>query len=308
MSLSAASGFSARRGLTTERRREATTGYLFILPAFVGFLLFVLGPVIGALALSVTRYDLIGPPTFVGFSNFQRMFSDPRLLTTYGNTVIYVVAAVVLMNGLGLGLAALLNRHLPFGLRKLLRSAYFFPSLVGLAYVSIIWQALFQPDVGVVNYYLTELGGPRIPWSSSKDWAIPSVVIVDVWKNVGFGMLIFLAALQDVPREIVEAAEVDGAGPFAVFRRITIPMISPAIFFNVTLTIIGAFQIFESIVVLTNGGPSDASRSVVMYIYEQAFQNFRIGYGSAIAVTLFLIIMAVTIVQFRLRRSWVHYE
>lgn len=292
----------------TERRREAATGFLFILPAFVGFLLFVLGPVIAAVVLSLTRYDLIVPPTFVGLANYERMFADPRLLTTYRNTVIYVIAAVVLMNVLGLGLAVLLNRHLPFGLRSLLRSAYFFPSLVGLAYVSIIWQALFQPDVGVVNYYLTELGGPRIPWSSSADWAIASVVIVDVWKNVGFGMLIFLAALQDVPRDLIESAEVDGAGPFAVFRRVTIPMISPALFFNVTLTIVGAFQIFESIVVLTNGGPADASRSVVMYIYEQAFQNFRIGYGSAIAVTLFLIIMVVTIIQFRLRRSWVYYE
>ncbi|MDQ6795341.1 MAG: sugar ABC transporter permease [Chloroflexota bacterium] len=306
--MTAGLGIGGQRGLTTELRREAATGYLFILPVFVGFLLFVLGPVIAAVALSLTRYDLITPPTFVGLSNYQRMFADPRLLTTYANTVIYVIAAVVLMNVLGLGLAVLLNRHLPFGLRSLLRSAYFFPSLVGLAYVSIIWQALFQPDVGVMNYYLTELGGPRIPWSSSTAWAIPSVVIVDVWKNVGFGMLIFLAALQDVPKEIVEAAQVDGASPWSVFRRVTIPMISPAIFFNVTLTIVGAFQIFESIVVLTGGGPADASRSVVMYIYEQAFQNFRIGYGSAIAVTLFVIIMVVTIIQFRLRRSWVYYE
>jgi multiple sugar transport system permease protein len=301
-------GLALRRGPMTERRREAASGLLFIAPALIGFLLFVLGPVIAAIALSLTRYDLINPPTFVGLSNYQRMLADPRLLTTYGNTVIYVIAAVVLMNVLGLGLAVLLNRKLPGVLRNLLRSAYFFPSLVGLAYVSIIWQALFQPDVGVVNYYLTELGGPRIPWSSSKEWAIPSVVIVDVWKNVGFGMLIFLAALQDVPREIVEAAEVDGAGPFTIFRRVTIPMISPAIFFNVTLTIVGAFQIFESIVVLTSGGPADASRSVVMYIYEQTFQSFRIGYGSAIAVTLFLIIMIVTLIQFRLRRSWVFYE
>jgi multiple sugar transport system permease protein len=301
-------GVPARRGLTTERRREAATGLLFVAPALIGFLLFVLGPLIAALALSFTRYDLISPPTFVGVANFQRMLGDQRLITTYGNTVIYVLAAVVLMNALGLGLAVLLNRKLPTILRNLLRSAYFFPSLVGLAYVSIIWQALFQPDVGVVNYYLTELGGPRIPWSSSKEWAIPSVVIVDIWKNVGFGMLIFLAALQDVPREVVEAAEVDGAGPFAIFRKITVPMISPAIFFNVTLTIVGAFQIFESIVVLTRGGPADASRSIVMYIYEQTFQSFRIGYGSAIAVTLFLIILVVTAVQFRLRRSWVYYE
>lgn len=295
-------------GFLTERRREAATAYLFILPTFIGFIAFVLGPLLAALVISFTRYDLITPPKFIGLDNYSRLANDPRLLQSYGNTLIYVVAAVVLMNVLGLGLAVMLNRKLPRSIKAILRSAYFFPSLVGLAYVSIIWQALFQPDVGVVNYYLTSMGGPRIPWSTSNEWAIPSVVIVDVWKNVGFGMLIFLAALQDVPSEVVEAAEVDGASSWTVFRKITVPLISPAIFFNVTLTVIGAFQIFESIVVLTGGGPGDASRSVAMYIYEQAFQSFRVGYGSAIAVTLFAIIMVVTLIQFRVRRSWVFHE
>jgi multiple sugar transport system permease protein len=295
-------------GLSTERRREAVAGYLFILPTFLGFIAFVLGPLLGALVISFTRYDLTSAPRFTGLDNYTRLLTDTRLHQSYVNTLVYVVAAVVLMNVLGLGLAVLLDRKLPPWVRTILRSAYFFPSLVGLAYVAIIWQALFQPDVGVVNYYLTELGGPRIPWSTSKDWVVPSVVIVDVWKNVGFGMLIFLAALQDVPREVTEAAEVDGAGPWTTFRKITVPLISPAIFFNVTLTVIGAFQIFESIVVLTGGGPGDASRSVAMYIYEQGFQSFRVGYASAIAVTLFGIIMVVTLVQFRVRRSWVFHE
>lgn len=294
-------------GHRSARRADALTGFLFISPALTGYLIFVLGPVVAAFALSFTRYDILTAPRFVGFDNYARLFADPRLLQTYANTVVYVIAAVVLMNGLAVVLAVLLDRHLPGPIRYVLRSAYFFPSLVALVYVSIIWQALFQRDTGIVNYYLTQLGLPRIDWLNSPDWAKVSVIIVDVWRNVGFGLLIFLAALQEVPRDLVEAAQVDGAGPRTIFRRVTLPLISPAIFLNVTLTIIGAFQIYESVIVLTGGGPGDASRSVTMYLAEQAFTNFQMGYASAIAMTLFVVIMALTLLQFRLRARWVHY-
>jgi multiple sugar transport system permease protein len=290
----------------TERRREAVTGYLFILPSFLGFFIFVIGPLLAALAISFTTYDLLTDPEFTGLDNYVDMLTDRRLHTTYANTIVYVIAAVVLMNVLGLALAVMLNRRLPRALRYVLRSAYFFPSLVALVYVSIIFQALFQRDVGIINFYLGQLGIGPIDWLSSP--TVASVIIVDVWRNVGFGMLIFLAALQDVPRDIEEAAKVDGANAWQSFRNVVVPLISPAIFFNVTLTIIGAFQIFESIIVLTDGGPGDASRSVVMYLAERGFEQFRMGYASAIAVTLFLIIMSLTLVQFRLRRRWVFYE
>jgi multiple sugar transport system permease protein len=294
--------------LGTEKRREAFTGYLFILPSYVGFLVFVLGPVLVAFALSFARYDILTPPRLVGLSNYTRMLTDQRLITVYLNTIVYVIAAVVLMNVMGLALAVLLNRHLPGPLRYILRSAYFFPSLVALVYVSIIWQFLLQQDTGIVNYYLAEAGMQRIDWLNGPQWVVPSVILVDVWRNVGFAMLIYLAALQDVPREIVEAAQVDGASRFRIFRSVVLPLISPAIFFNVTITIIGAFQIYESVIVLTGGGPGDASRSVVMYIAEKAFDNFEMGYASAIAMTLFTAIMLVTIIQFRVRRRWVFYE
>jgi multiple sugar transport system permease protein len=303
--ITAAASIRRRR---TERQREAAAGYLFVLPSLLGFAIFVLGPLLAALLISFTRYDILTPPRFVGLDNYARLLTDPRLLKSYANTIVYVVAAVVLINGLALVLASLLNRRLPKAIRYLLRSAYFFPSLIALVYVSIIWQALLQRDTGIVNFYLSTAGGPRIDWLNSTTGAVASVIIVDVWRNVGFAMLIFLAALQDVPREITEAAEVDGAGPITVFRRITLPLISPAIFFTVTMTMIGAFQIFESIIVLTGGGPGDASRSVVMYLAEKAFTEFQMGYGSAIAMTLFAIILVLTLVQFRLRRSWVHYE
>ncbi len=290
------------------RRSEAVTGYLFIGPAVLGFLLFVLGPLVVAAYLSFTKYDIVTAPKFIGLDNYRRMLTDERLHTTYLNTIIYVVAAVILINGFALILAVLVNRRLPAGISQVLKSAYFFPSLVGLVYVSVIWQALFQQDTGIVNYYLTSVGLPRIDWLNGDVAGKATVIIVDTWRNVGFAMLIFVSALQDVPKDIIEAAEIDGAGPWTRFRRVVAPMISPAIFFNVTITTIGAFQIYESIIVLTGGGPGDSTRSIVMYIAELAFQKFRMGYASAVSMTLFLIILALTAVQFRMRRRWVHSE
>jgi multiple sugar transport system permease protein len=234
------------------------------------------------------------------------MLDDDRLRQAYLNTFVYVIAAVVLMNTLAVILALALNRPYPRPISTVLRSAYFFPSLVGLVYVSTIWQAFFQKDTGIVNYYLGVLGLDGPNWLNGPRLSVVTVIIVDVWRNVGFGMLIILAALQDVPRELREAARIDGAGAWNEFRHVILPAISPALFFSVTMTFIGAFQIYESVVVLTNGGPGDASRSVVMYLAEIAFQRFDMGYASAIAVSLFAIVATVTASQFALRRRWVH--
>lgn len=294
--------------LSAVKRRDALTGYAFIAPTIIGFVVFVLGPLVAAFYLSLTKYSILTAPKFVGFDNYVRMFKDQRLATTYGNTILYVGAAVVLINGFALLFAILINQRLPRGLTYIFRSAYFFPYLVALVYVSIIWQALFQKDTGILNYYIAGLGGEKIDWLNSAEFSKASVIIVDTWRNVGFSMLIFVAALQEVPKDMVEAARMDGANEWQIFRRIIVPMISQATFFNITITIIGAFQIYESIIVLTRGGPGDASRSVVMYIAEVAFNKFDMGYASAIAVTLFLIIMLVTLLQFRLRKSWVNNE
>jgi multiple sugar transport system permease protein len=295
-------------GGKARRRREALTGYLFVGPSIVGFVVFVLGPLLAVVYFSFTRYDALNPPEWRGLANYQRLVSDERLRQVYLNTIIYVVAAVVLINVIALVLAVLVNQRLPKGLTGLFRSVYFFPSLVSLVYISLIWQALFQRDTGLVNYYLSSVGAEPVNWLNSTSMSRWTVIIVDTWRNVGFAMLIYVAALQDVPKELEEAAQLDGAGPVTVFRKITVPMISQAIFFNVTITVIGAFQIFESVIVLTNGGPGDSTRSVVMYLAEKAFSDFQIGYASAISITLFLIILAVTLLQFRIRRSWVHYE
>jgi multiple sugar transport system permease protein len=292
----------------SEVRREALAGYLLILPSYLGFLLFVAGPVVAVFYYSLTNFDLLTPPEFIGLGNYERMLSDSRLHTTYANTIVYVIAAVTGITGLGLLLAVMLNRRLPRALRYIVRSAYFFPSLVGLVYVSIIFQALFQFDIGIINYYLGLIGISPIRWLNSAEGAVLSVIIVDVWRNLGLAMLIFLAALQDVPRDLEEAARVDGANGWRIFRSVQIPVISPAIFFVITITMIGAFQIFESIVVLTGGGPGDASRSVTMYLAQRGFEQFRMGYASAISVSLLVILVVLTLVMFRLRRRWVFYE
>jgi multiple sugar transport system permease protein len=258
--------------------------------------------------LSTTRYTILRPPRFVGLDNYIKMFSDDRLLQTYGNTFIYVIAAVVLINVVALTAAVLISQNMPTWLTTIFRSAYFFPYLVALVYVSIIWQALFQKDTGVLNYYLSQVGVAPIDWLNSPGMSKVTVVIVDTWRNIGFAMLIYVAAIQEVPKEMLEAAEVDGAGAWKRFRSITFPMISQATFFNITTTVIGAFQIYESIIVLTRGGPGDSSRSVVMYLAEKAFSDYDMGYASAIAVSLFVLILLVTLLQFRVRRSWVHYE
>ncbi len=292
----------------TEKHREAFAGYLFILPIYFGFIVFILGPIFGAAGISLTKFDILDGSEFIGFKNYLTMLSDSRLRTVYGNTIVFTVFAVSLNAGIGLLLAVLLNRRLPAIVRNLYRSIFFFPLLVAHTYIAVIWQYLYQKDTGIINYYLGFIGIDPIPWLSSIQWVMPSIIIMDVWKNVGFAMLIFLAGLQNIPKVYYEAAEIDGANEWKRFSRITLPLLSPTIFFILIIFMIGALQVFDSIIVLTNGGPGDSSRSIVMYIYELAFQRFDMGYASAISMTLFVIIMILTLIQFSLSRRWVHYE
>lgn len=288
--------------------REAFWGFVFILPTYVGFAVFILGPLIAVAGISLTKFNVLGGTTFTGLANYQSMVGDTRLQTVYTNTFIFTTFAVIFNVGIGLALAVLLNRRMPNFLRNFFRSVYFFPLLVAHTYVAVIWQFLYQRDTGVINYYLSLLGIGPIPWVESPNWVIPSVIIMDVWKNTGFAMLIFLAGLQNIPRDYYEAARIDGANTNQLFLRITLPLLSPTIFFVLVIFMIGAIQVFDTIIVLTGGGPGDASRSVVMYIYEQAFQKFDLGYASSIAITLFAIILFLTLLQFWFGRRWVHYE
>jgi multiple sugar transport system permease protein len=286
---------------------DSLPAYLFVAPTLSGYLFFVLGPLIAAIVLSFTHYDMMSPPRMVGFSNYARLISDARLAMVYKNTALFAVAAVILTVGIGTLLGVAVNKRLPAFLKYILRTAYFFPVLVGMIYAAMVWKFLFNRDLGVVNYYLHFFNVPPIPWLTSSGWAIWSVILVYVWKNVGFTMLTTLAGLQNISEELYEAARIDGAKPHTVLFRITIPLLSPVILFNVTIAMINTLQEFDSIVALTNGGPGDASRTVVMYIYDKAFRSFDMGYASAIAVTLFFVISIVTLLQLWGSRRWVHY-
>jgi multiple sugar transport system permease protein len=297
-----------RRWWAKQSRREAISGYLFILPTFIGYTAFVVGPVFAAIGLSFTDYDALTSPKYNGLANYRELIHDSRLHTVYRNTFYFTFVAVALNIGIGLLLAVLLNRAMPRLVRYLFRASFFFPVLVAHVYIAIIWRFLYQKDLGVINYYLGLPGIGPIPWLSDQRWAMPSVIIMDVWKNTGFAMLVCLAGLQNVPEVYHEAAALDGAGAWQRFRHITLPLLTPTLFFLIVIFSIGALQVFDSIIVLTEGGPGDATRSIVMYLREVAFDSFRMGYASAVAMTLLVVIMALTLVQFRLGRRWVHYE
>ena len=294
--------------MLSPKRSEALAGYLFILPTFIGFAIFILYPLVESLRISFYEYNILGDSYYVELDNYSRLISDSRLRKTYGNTIVFTGFAVFFNAGIGLLLAVFLNRRMPVLMRNFYRSAFFFPILIAHTYIAVIWQYLYQQDTGVINYYLSFLGVDPIPWLSHPAWAMAAIIIMDVWKNTGFAMLVFLAGLQSIPHEYYEAAQLDGANERQLFTRITIPLLSPSIFFILVIFMIGALQVFDSIIVLTDGGPGDATRSVVMYIYQQAFQRLDFGYAAAVSWTLFLVIMAVTLVQFLVSRRWVHYE
>jgi multiple sugar transport system permease protein len=291
-----------------QNRKETIAGLFFIAPALIGFAVFVAGPMIATVVLSLMKYDLFSRPSFVGLANFEAMLSDRRLWKVFSNTAFFAVFAVAGNVGLGVVLAVLLNRNMSKTVQYAYRAAFFFPSLVGLIFVAVIWQFLFQRDTGVINYYLGLIGIEPVRWLSSARNALWSVIILDIWKNVGFAMLIATAGLQSISKDYYDAARVDGSSSLRTFWQITVPLLSPTILFLLTMNTIGAFKVFESIVVLTNGGPGDASRSLVMYIYEQGFKSFNMGYASAISLLLLTITVIVTAIQFALSKRWAFYE
>lgn len=297
-----------RRFPSATRWAEWRAAYLFLAPALLGFLCFVAGPLIAAVALSFSRYDILTPPTFVGLANYQLLLQDERLRRIYGNTVTLVVATVFLDVTIGLILALAVNRKMPALLRYLFRTAFFFPVLTSLASIAVIWSFLLNADFGILNYYLGKIGIGHVAWLTSSSRVIPAIMLMSVWKNVGFSFVLFVAGLQAIPRVFYEAARIDGAGAGRIFWRITLPLLSPTTFFAVVIGLINGFQIFDAPQILTQGGPGDSSRTVVMYIYEQGFRNFSMGYASTIALSLFLVILLLTVVQMRLSRNWVFYE
>ena len=289
------------------QRLQARTGYLFVFPAFALYAIFVLAPVIVTCILSFTYFDPMVGSRWVGLDNYVRFFSDDRSQQIFWNTLRFTAFAVTGNICVGMLFALALDRKMPGLLLYLFRLAFFLPVIIAAAFVSIVWGYFYGDDLGVINYYLIRLGFSPIHWLTSSRYAMMSIVIMDVWKNAGFFMIIFIAALQSVPKTLVEAAVMDGAGYWRRFFRIVLPWISPVVFFAIVYASIGALQVFESIVILTQGGPGDATRSMSIYIVEEAFDSFEIGYAASVAVIMTVVILAITVLQFLASRAWVRH-
>ena len=290
-------------------RQEALAGYLFIAPAFLVFVVFVAGPMIAAFAFSLYKWDVFRAATFLGLDNYNRLFNDKRFFITFWNTVVYTLLEVPLNLLVALAIAMLINRRLHPALRYFLRTTYFFPVIISFVAVSILWRYLLisDPTFGLINFYLAKVGISKVPWTTSSQWVLRSIVLVNIWKTFGFNLVIFLAGLQNIPRHFYEAAEIDGANYGQKFWNITIPLLTPTIFFALVIEMLHAVQLFDTAYVLTQGGPGDASRPIVMYMYETGFQALKMGYASAVAVMLFVVVMLLTLMQMRVSQVWVYY-
>jgi multiple sugar transport system permease protein len=297
-----------KKHMSEQRKKEIMAAYLFLLPTLIGYAIFIAGPTIAAFTLSLCEWDVLTPPNFTGLSNFRRLLHDARFLIVLKNTLIFTAGAVGLEIIIGLIIALMINRGAPGILRYFFRTTYFFPVIVSLASVSIVWQFLLNTDFGPINYYLGKLGFDRIPWLSSSRWALPSIIGLFAWKNLGFYMVLFLAALQSVPRQLYEAAEIDGASSWQKFWGITLSLITPTLFFAIVIGLIGAFQLFDAPYIMTEGGPGDATRTLVMYIYLNGFRFLKMGYAVSCSMVLLAIILICTIFQFGVGRKWVFYQ
>jgi multiple sugar transport system permease protein len=299
---------SRTQTISSLRRKEALAAYLFIAPTFIGFFIFIVGPMIFSLGLSLFQWNILSPAEFVGLGNYIQILGDARVLTAFRNTAVFVLIVVTLDVVIALALAVALQSRMPDALRYFFRTAFFLPVVTSVAAISVVLAYMLNTRLGVVNYYITQLGFERIPWLSSSDWALISIALATVWKTFGFNLLLFTAGIQNIPEEMYEAADIDGANTWQKFRKITIPLLSPTIFFVVVISLISHFQMFDQANIMTGGGPGNATRSIVMVIWEDSFGSLRLGYGSAIATVLFLVILALTLIQFRFTQRWVYYE
>ena len=296
---------SGPRRLMGYRAKEAAWAYLFLTPFFIGLVAFILGPVVAALAISFTSWDLLSPPVWIGLDNYRAMASDALFWTALQNTLYFTVVSVPLGLALALGLATLMNNKLR-GI-NFLRAIYFFPVTASIVAVSLLWAWMYTPDFGIINYTLSSLGLPTPTWLVDPKLAMPSIIIMSIWRGLGFNIVVFLAGLQSIPRDLYEAAELDGAGDWSRFRQITVPLLTPTIFFAAVMALITSFQVFEQTYIMTQGGPGNATLTLVYHIFQNGFTFLRMGYASAMSFVLFAILFAITIVQVRLQTRWVHY-
>jgi multiple sugar transport system permease protein len=293
-----------RRGLSS-RTREAIECYIFMMPVILGLLLFYLGPMIASLYFSFTDYDMLSSPEWVGLTNYSNLLNDDIFWISLRVTVMYSTISVPMVLVVALMLALLLNQK--FKGVTFFRTVYYLPTVMSGVAVATLWKWIFNTDYGVLNLLLEKVGIRGPSWLTDADWAIWALILTSLW-TVGGSMLIFLAGLQSIPNDLYEAAAIDGAGAWSRFRNITVPMLSHVTFFNLVLGIIGALQVFTEGWVLTQGGPNNSTMLLSIYLYRNAFEYLKMGYASAIAWVMFLIVLLLTLAVFKSAPMWVHYQ
>ena len=293
-------------GMSKTARREALWGYAMIAPLVIGLGIFFYLGLAASLYLSFTEWDVLTAPKWVGLENYQRFFENPLYLKTLWNTLRFALLLVPLGMVTSLSMALALNQNIR--LRGLYRVLFFLPVLTMPVAIAVVWKWIYTPDFGLLNQFLALFGGPRVKWLGDPNLAMPALVIMSIWMGSGYGMVIYLAGLQNISRSYYEAAQVDGASSWQQFINITLPLLTPTIFFSLVTSTISAFQVFDIVYVMTKGGPMDSTRTLVYTIYDDGFHFFRMGVASATAWVLFAIILAITVVQLWGQRRWVHYD
>jgi multiple sugar transport system permease protein len=296
-----------RKGYWTMARQESAWAYLFILPWGIGFIVLTIGPMLASLYYSFTRFNIIDSPVWIGLENYQRVFQDPLFWKSLQVTLYYAALALPLGLVLGLFIAVLLNQKIP-GV-SLWRTTYYLPSVISGVAVAVLWVRIFNPKIGLLNTMLERVGINGPGWLQDPDWAIPALVIMGLW-SIGGTMIIYLSGLQGVPTAMYDAAKVDGANRLQAFRYVTLPMISPVIFYNLVMGLIGTFQYF-TIAYTATGAAGNPARSTLfynLYLYQSAFRYFEMGYASTMAWILFFIVLVLTLLIFRSSSIWVYYE
>ena len=281
---------------------QPTAGWIFIAPALVGTFIFIIIPVICSFGLSFAKWDLLNPIEFVGLANYKEIFTEPLFAKIFFNTVVFALTTSVFGVIIPLILAAILNTKVRGG--EFYKTAYFLPFITPMIVIGIIWEWIFDPNIGLLNRLLHL----HINWLYDPHLAMPALILVSVWKLIGYNMIIFLSALSGISQSLFEAAKIDGANTFQTFKNVTIPLLSPTIFFVVIITAISSFQVFDLIYLMTQGGPLDSTNVLVYAIYKNAFEYFNIGKASAIAYVLFVIILILTLIQWNLRKKLVYNE
>jgi multiple sugar transport system permease protein len=285
---------------------EGRWALLFLAPTLIGLAVLSAGPVVATLAISLTKWDLLKAPQFVGLDNFVQLASDDRFLKALRNTAFYTVVSVPLGMLISLFLALALNQTIR-GIAWI-RTAYFLPVVTSTIAIALVWQWIYSPDSGLLNQFIGIFGIAPQKWLSNATLAMPAIVAMSVWQGLGTNIIIFLAGLQAIPTDLLDAASVDGAGRWGRFRNVVLPLLTPSIFFTGILSLIGSFQVFDQVFVLSRPRPTEATITVVYFIYENGFKFFKMGYATAASWILFIIVAVLTAIYFRSQNRWVHYQ